>query len=255
MTDTDTPTGGAPGDGASPEGTSPEEEALEAERLAFIEALLPWAARAGWTEEACARAALELGHEPSYAAALFPDLTPETLIRWGFRRALVRAELGDKAFQAQGTTEKIKQGVWRLLSSWAESPEALRAALSFTTGRPAFGSRLLWHLADWLWYAAGDRSVDHNFYTKRTLLAWVLGTTSLVWLEDKSPGRTETQAFLQNRIEGVLRAGKFWGQRVQCASSFWRNWAHFWTTGPWSAAPGPGGPGGASRFGRSAPPF
>ena len=194
-----------------PERLSPEEEALEAERLAFIEALLPWAARAGWTEEACAQAALELGHEPSYAAALFPDLEPETLIRWGFRRALVRADLGDSTFQAQGTTEKIKQGVWRLLSSWAEYPEALRAALSSTTGRPAFGSRLLWHLADQIWRAAGDRSVDHNFYTKRTLLAWVLGTTSLVWLEDKSPGRTESQAFLQNRIEGVLRAGQVLG--------------------------------------------
>jgi hypothetical protein len=43
-------------------------------------------------------------------------------------------------------------------------------------------------------------------------LATVLITTVLYWLEDISPGNEETWAFLDRRIEDVMRIGQVRGQ-------------------------------------------
>ena len=56
---------------------------------------------------------------------------------------------------------------------------------------------------DALWYAAGDRSTDFNFYTKRGLLAGIHAATTLYWLDDRSEGGAATDAFLDRRLADV----------------------------------------------------
>ena len=43
-------------------------------------------------------------------------------------------------------------------------------------------------LVDDVWAAAGDKSADYNWYTKRALLAGVYGTTELYMLTGGLPG-------------------------------------------------------------------
>lgn len=54
---------------------------------------------------------------------------------------------------------------------------------------------------------SGDRSVDYNFYTKRTLLLGVYASTELFMLTDKSKDFVETWKFLDRRIDEVLSFG------------------------------------------------
>ncbi len=61
---------------------------------------------------------------------------------------------------------------------------------------------------DDIWFAAGDRSTDWNFYSKRGLLAGVFSSTLLVWLNDDSEGLAETRAFLDRRIGNVMQIPK-----------------------------------------------
>ena len=61
---------------------------------------------------------------------------------------------------------------------------------------------------DKMWRAAGDKSVDFNFYTKRALLAGVYSSTTLFWLNDHSTGFSETWHFLDRRINDVMRLQK-----------------------------------------------
>ncbi len=68
---------------------------------------------------------------------------------------------------------------------------------------------------DALWYAAGDRSTDYNYYTKRLLLAGVYSSTLLVWLNDKSEDHGATWAFLERRIDNVLVIGGRLGKGVK----------------------------------------
>ena len=68
--------------------------------------------------------------------------------------------------------------------------------------------RLLYRTVDAMWHAAGDTATDHNFYTKRGLLAGVYSATLMCWLNDKSDGFATTWAFLDRRIAEVMRIPK-----------------------------------------------
>jgi ubiquinone biosynthesis protein COQ9 len=61
---------------------------------------------------------------------------------------------------------------------------------------------------DAIWKGIGDTSADFNFYTKRASLAGVYGATVLYWLNDSSADNTATKAFLDRRINDVMRIGK-----------------------------------------------
>ena len=66
-----------------------------------------------------------------------------------------------------------------------------------------------WRTADLMWRIAGDTSTDFNHYTKRMTLGAVYGSTLLVWLDDQSEGWSETAAFLDRRIDDVMKFEKF----------------------------------------------
>ncbi|CAL8293094.1 unnamed protein product [Boreogadus saida] len=59
-------------------------------------------------------------------------------------------------------------------------------------------------LIDDIWYHAGDRSTDMNWYTKRAALTGIYNTTELVMIQDSSPDYQDTWAFLDNRIQDVV---------------------------------------------------
>ncbi|XP_012677763.1 ubiquinone biosynthesis protein COQ9, mitochondrial [Clupea harengus] len=59
-------------------------------------------------------------------------------------------------------------------------------------------------LMDDMWYYAGDRSTDMNWYTKRAALTGIYNTTELVMLQDTSPDWQDSWTFLDNRIQDVV---------------------------------------------------
>ncbi|XP_008410004.1 ubiquinone biosynthesis protein COQ9, mitochondrial isoform X2 [Poecilia reticulata] len=58
-------------------------------------------------------------------------------------------------------------------------------------------------MVDDIWYYAGDRSTDMNWYTKRAVLTGLYNATELVMLQDSSPDFHDTWTFLDNRIQDV----------------------------------------------------
>jgi ubiquinone biosynthesis protein COQ9 len=65
---------------------------------------------------------------------------------------------------------------------------------------------------DAIWHAAGDRSADFSWYTKRAILTAVYGATVLFWLRDPSEDSAATLAFLDRRLAGIARVGKLRGR-------------------------------------------
>ncbi|MEO9824703.1 MAG: COQ9 family protein [Paracoccaceae bacterium] len=70
------------------------------------------------------------------------------------------------------------------------------------------GGKLIWETADHVWNALGDTSQDANWYTKRATLSGVWASTVLFWLGDDSVGSADTYAFIDRRIEDVMRIEK-----------------------------------------------
>ena len=89
-------------------------------------------------------------------------------------------------------------------------PELVRAGaavLSLPPNAP-LGARLVWETADTIWTGLGDPSEDVNWWTKRATLASVWGAVVLYWLGDSSEGNLDTAAFIDRRIDGVMRFEK-----------------------------------------------
>lgn len=60
---------------------------------------------------------------------------------------------------------------------------------------------------DDIWFYAGDKSNDFNWYAKRVSLAAVYKSTEIYLIQDWSEDYTDTWNFLENRLEDVVRAG------------------------------------------------
>jgi ubiquinone biosynthesis protein COQ9 len=71
---------------------------------------------------------------------------------------------------------------------------------------------------DAIWHAAGDRSTDFSWYTKRAILGAVWAATLLYWLRDTSEDDAATLAFLDRRLAGVARFGSL-RRRAEAAIS------------------------------------
>ena len=106
--------------------------------------------------------------------------------------------------------EKIRAIVWKRLEIMEPAREAIRRALSILAmpQNIAAGLKMGWRTADVMWRIAGDTSTDYNHYTKRMMLGGVYASTLMVWLDDETEGWTETGAFLDRRIDDVMKIEK-----------------------------------------------
>jgi ubiquinone biosynthesis protein COQ9 len=166
----------------------------------------------GWTGKAVDSAAAQLGIDPVQARLAMPkgQAAMVDLYIQEVDRAL-EAWLTPERAEKMKIREKIRALVWRRLEIMAPAREAVRRGLAILAmpQNVALGLRIGWRTADHMWRLAGDTSTDFNHYTKRMTLGAVYGSTLLVWLDDQSEGWSETAAFLDRRIDDVMRFEKF----------------------------------------------
>lgn len=165
----------------------------------------------GWTGAAVDSAATALGIDRDQARLAMPKS----------QRGMIDVYIAavDRALEAQLTPErlakmkirdKIRALVWQRLQIMGPAREAVRRALAILAlphNLPS-GARSGWRSVDLMWRLAGDSSTDVNFYTKRLTLGAVYTSTLLVWLDDQSEGWRDTAAFLDRRIDDVMRFEK-----------------------------------------------
>lgn len=178
-------------------------EALQAQLLPAILDEVPFD---GWTDRGLAHAAKLAGLTEVDLIRAFPGGAVEVLAYWNRALDGIAAEAIAAAPDLK-VREKIALGVRTRLEAAAPHKEAVRRGLGLLAlpGHAATGARLLAGTMNALWYAAGDRATDFNYYTKRGLLAGVYLATLLYWLDDESDEGAATWAFLDKRIADALR--------------------------------------------------
>lgn len=187
----------------------------DALRLALLKAALPEIPFEGWSAAALRAAARELGIGSDDVARAFPNDARDLIEYWGaVSDQEMLDELATVDLEVLKVRERIALAIKIRLMRQAAHREAMRRALSFLAlpQNAALGTRLLYRTVDTIWYVAGDRSTDHNFYTKRALLAAVYAATVLYWVDDRSPGFEETWGFLDRRIANVMAIPKLTGR-------------------------------------------
>ena len=112
--------------------------------------------------------------------------------------------------------DKVTEAVWLRLELLRPHQEAARRAvsrLSLPDGNGQAATQL-WASADAIWTAIGDTSEDYNYYTKRTILSGVMGSSLLAWLADDTEDKSQARAFLERRIENVMQFEKVKGRTL-----------------------------------------
>ena len=166
----------------------------------------------GWTRAAVDSAAAQLGIDTIQARLAMPK-TQAAMIDIYIQevdRAL-EAWFTPKRLKPMKIREKIRSLIWHRLEIMGPAREAVRRALAILAMPQNLPLALKagWRSADLMWRIAGDTSTDFNHYTKRMTLGAVYGSTLLVWLDDRSEGWADTAAFLDRRIDDVMRFEKF----------------------------------------------
>jgi ubiquinone biosynthesis protein COQ9 len=185
---------------------------LEALRRRLALAVGEHAVFDGWTGKAVDSAAAQLGIDPVQARLAMPK-GQAGLIDLYIRevdRALEAWFMPDR-LEGMKIREKIRALVWRRLEIMAPAREAVRRALAILAmpQNMPLALRMSWRTADLMWRIAGDTATDFNHYTKRITLSAVYGSTLLAWFDDQSEGWSATAAFLERRIDDVMRIEKF----------------------------------------------
>lgn len=191
---------------------------IDKTRERLLLATLPHVPFDGWSETALRAGAADAGLTPADALNAFPSGPAEAAVLfsdWADRQMLARLEKADLG--AMKVRDKVAAGVRLRLEALAPHKEAVRRGLSLFAlpGHAAAGLACVHRTVDAIWYLAGDRATDYNYYTKRLLLAGVLTSTTLFWLNDRSEDQAETWAFLERRIDEVLKLGARLGKAMK----------------------------------------
>jgi ubiquinone biosynthesis protein COQ9 len=68
-------------------------------------------------------------------------------------------------------------------------------------------NKILFKIADEIWFLAGDKSTDYNYYTKRIILMKIYAITFSFFVFDDSKNLEKTKKFLDKEINIVLKFG------------------------------------------------
>ncbi len=162
----------------------------------------------GWSDAALIAGAQAAGADEDVARLAFKDGAMGMIGAWieTIDRAMAVA-LPAELLATMKIRERIRSLVQFRLDAVAGREEALRRALAIMAMPQNAGQALKtgWHSADVMWRLAGDTATDWNHYSKRAILASLYGATLAVFVGDESEGKAETRAFLDRRIEGVMR--------------------------------------------------
>lgn len=196
---------------------------LDELRIALAPTIADMAAFDGWSDTALVQAAEIGGIDPAVARLAFPGGAIDMIAGWiASVDTAMQAAFTAEALAAMKVRVRIRTLLLFRLEAMGRQREALRRALAIQA-LPQNAARTLrtgWHSADLMWRMAGDTATDYNHYTKRATLLAVYASTLAVFVEDDSEGQADTRAFMDRRLDNVMRFEKVKAQLLQPREHF-----------------------------------
>ncbi|XP_008295028.1 ubiquinone biosynthesis protein COQ9, mitochondrial [Stegastes partitus] len=186
------------------------EEQLQAR---ILTAALEFVPQHGWSMEAIAAGAETLGLSSASSGMFYNgagDLVLHFIAQCNSQLTEILAEQHNQIQLGQAEQKKtadfLREAVETRLRMYIPYMETWPQAMSILLLPHNIPDSLkhLSSMVDDIWYYAGDRSTDMNWYTKRAVLTGIYNTTELVMLQDSSPDFQDTWSFLDNRIQDVV---------------------------------------------------
>jgi ubiquinone biosynthesis protein COQ9 len=194
---------------AMSETTAAKGDWAEAAEDRILDAALAIAAVHGWSRRALNEAAAKAGLSEADAMLLLPNGPADlaALLSRRHDRAALQS-LADVDPKSLKVRERIRRAVLARVEAAAADEAAVRRLLGFLAlpSHMALGARLLWESCDGLWRWAGDTATDENHYSKRAILAGVLGPAIAIRI---ASGRDAAERYVADRIDNVMAFEKW----------------------------------------------
>ena len=180
-------------------------------RDAALDAILPLVPLYRWQGRAIAEGLRDAGMAPEDAEWMFPRGAISAIEAW--------IDLADRRMEAAGqaadltamrTHERVRFLIKARLEAAEPNRDALRAALSILAlpWNAPIAARSLARSVSAIWYAAGDKSADFSWYTRRVTLAGIYSATLAFWLSGRADGLDSALDFLDRRLADHARFQK-----------------------------------------------
>ena len=176
--------------------------------VALAPTIAAGAAFDGFGKEGIRAAAEAEGIDPDVAQLAFPNGAMDVVAAWiGHIDQAMEQALPRETLAALPVRERIRRLLAFRLDALSHREEALRRSLAIMAlpQNAMRAAELGWSAADRMWRLAGDRATDYNHYTKRATLASIYAAALAFHVEDSSKDHVDTLAFLDRRIEGIMR--------------------------------------------------
>ncbi len=176
------------------------------ERDAAITAMLPSVVFDGWTKRALKAGAAASGQPTEDVDLLFPLGTVDMIETF--------CDLADRRMEAAAAdlpemkpSERLRAVIALRLEQNRPYKEAIRRAVAVLAlpQNARAAAQATARTIDAIWHAAGDRSADFGWYTKRAALTAIYTATLHYWLRDTSEDDAPPLAFLDRRLAGFAR--------------------------------------------------
>ncbi len=179
-------------------------------RPRLVAAMLPHVPFDGWSAVARDAAADATAVDRDIAALALPDAAAMTDAYTARADAMMAAAMAAAGADTMKVRDRIKLALNTRFEQAGDDREAVRRALAVMAQPRNAGmvARTLWRTADAMWRAGGDTATDFNHYSKRIILGSVYSACLLYWLDDDSNDHAATWAFIDRRIDGVMRFEK-----------------------------------------------
>lgn len=183
----------------------------------IVQHMLGFVSSYGWSHDALKRAVVQAGFQEQDAWRAFEgdlDKVLQHFIHMIDRQMLEKLQLIDLA--SMRVRERIATALMIRLDVLEPYRIALPKVLLYRAHplRTSQTFQSLFSTVSEIWYAAGDQATDFNYYSKRLLLSGVYTSTFFFWLRDSSTDFAETRAFLNRRIDDVMKL-PFWTQKIK----------------------------------------
>lgn len=181
------------------------EEKYHSLKVQFVQTLPKLLVFNEWNNKLLADAETECGFVKGYCHIIFPDGIREIVDffeNWQDQKMLellsqqeTPAKIRDKIDLALKI--RIKDSIDKLIH--------LRNRSYFSMPSNAlFATKTAFRTCDLIWRYAGDKSIDYNYYTKRSLLLSVYITSILYYIQDESENNIDTDKYITKSLSNII---------------------------------------------------
>jgi ubiquinone biosynthesis protein COQ9 len=179
-------------------------------REEFLQALLEKAEFQGWSEQVIEQVCVDIGLDKKHYHLWFSDGAREILDLLESRYDQEMLEIIAEQEEKKGITDKIAFALkTRICDTSRSQMLSIKNSQFYVNPANAPGAlKSAWRTVDLIWQYAGDKSVDFNYYYKRSLLHGVYLSSQTHYNLDNSGQNIKTREFIDRSLRAVVDTAK-----------------------------------------------